>query len=215
MPAVARRRAGNPDPEVTRPPARSASAARPAHSELGLALEQDPAEQDEPHDGRAQHGGLRAYHEGEAHQRGRRDSGRHAARDTDHAERREDRCRDQRHVEARHGQHVVHAGAPERVIHLAGQRRALAEEQAGQERGRALGQRAADSLHRPAFQPCRPGRGIGGERSHAVRAPAAHQRDALAAEWADRSRPVSIPTGACSRRSAAMRWSSPSAGASP
>jgi len=94
----------------------------------------------------------------------------------------EDRGRDERHVEAGDGQHVIDPGAPEGVVHLARERAALAEEQAGEEGGRALGQRGADLRHRPALHPRGPGREVGGERPHAVRAPAAHERDTLAPE---------------------------------
>ncbi len=170
-------------PEIARPPGEKGERGQAERvRQLGLALEQDPAQEDEPHDGRAQHRRLPPHDEGEAHQGRRGDPGRHAARDADHAERREDRGRDERHVEAGDGQHVIDPGAPEGVVHLARERAALAEEQAGEERGRALGQRGVEPRHRPALHPRGPGRQVGGERPHAVRAPAAHERDTLPPE---------------------------------
>ena len=88
---------------------------------------------------------------------------------------------------------MIDARAPEGVVHLAGQRGALAEQQAGQERGRALGQLGGDSRHRPALDARGPGRGIRGERPHAVRAPAADERDALAAELGGIVEPPWVP----------------------
>ena len=156
-----RRRAGSPGPR-DRPAARarSASAARRQRvRELGLALEQHPAEQESPMMVARSTEACAPTTRAKPTSAGRRDPAVSAARDADHAERREDRGRDQRHVEARHGQHVIDAGAPEGVVHLARERR-RARRGAGR-RGARPSPRAAraDPLHRPALHPRRPGRG--------------------------------------------------------
>ena len=74
------------------------------------------------------------------------------------AAQRPDRGGEQRHVEARDGQHVVHAGAPEGLVDVRWQAGALAEQQASEQRGRRRRQRVPDGRDRLALHPRRPRR---------------------------------------------------------
>ena len=100
--------------------------------ELRLSVELQRGEQQQPHHGGAEHGRLTARDQREADEHGRGHAGRPAARDPEHGEAAEHRAGEQRHVEARHREDVVHAGPPEALVDLARQRGPLAEQEAGE-----------------------------------------------------------------------------------
>ena len=153
MPAVAAKESWKPGSQ--RSPGRQAQERehreRQRVRELGLALEQDAGEQEQPHHGGAQHGGWPPTTSANPMSTTAAAIAAAPRRGPTPMRQREHRGRQQRHVEARHREDVVDAGAPEVVVDLAGQGRALAEQQARQQRGRGLGQSRGDDATAQRF----------------------------------------------------------------
>ena len=85
---------------------------------VGVAIEQDGREHEHGHDDRTQNGRLRA-HDGAERENAHAGRGRTApAAESDQPRDEEHRGRHQRDVEARHGEDVIDAGAPEAVVDL-------------------------------------------------------------------------------------------------
>ena len=156
--------------------------------ELGLALEEDRSQDGQPHDRRADHRRFGPDNHGEADDGEGGARGARAPRDPDRAEQQEHARRDQGHVESRHREHVEDAGPPEGVLGLRLELRALAQEQAAEQRGRGGGQVRAKLPDRPAPHPDRPRGIVGGHGHDAVGARAANDEDPSPGEIAPGSR---------------------------
>ena len=155
---------------------------RQAVGDRGLALEQERREHEDGHDHGAEDRRLGPDDRREAADEADRDHGRRAAVEAQELAEREHRGREQRHVEPGDREHVIDAGPAEAVVELGREARALAEEQAGEQRGRRGRQRARQRRERAGANPRGPRRLWGLERHEALGARRARDVDAVARE---------------------------------
>ena len=105
---------------------------REAVRHRGVPLEEDRDQDEHRHDDGAQHRGLRTHDERKPDHDDYRRDGRGATGDVQEVAERPHRGREQRHIEAGDGQDVVDARAPEGLVDVAWQLRAVAEQEPGQ-----------------------------------------------------------------------------------
>ncbi len=168
-------------PEVSGAPGEQQERRQPegiAHP--GLALEQHPEEDQEPHHRGPQDRGLAAHDEGEAGEDCGGDKRRRAPGHAEEGQRHEDGSGEQRDVGAGDGQHVIDTGATERLVRLARHRAPLSQHEPRQEGRRALRQPRPHRRHRPSPDAHGPWRRVRRERPQPVAAAAADEDDALA-----------------------------------
>ncbi len=147
-----------------------------------VALEEHGAQHEHAHHDRAQDRGLGADDEREAeHGRDGGDGG-HTPSTARERQDREHGARDQRDVEARHGQDVIHARATEAVVDLGRKVGPIPEQQAAEEGGRGGGKRAGDGLASGAADTNVPARPRVIEGDQPIDASAGHDRHSLAPE---------------------------------